>query len=241
MSKTARKAEVCFKTADDVLNALRAQGTAEFKAKMAYFALPVENALGVSTDKIRAIARQTSKSDEIAQGLWATGISEARTVAVLLMNPKNLTSERMDTLAADFDSWGIVDQCCYCLFIHTPFIRAKIDEWATREEEFVRRSAFASIAALAVHDKKMKDDEFEHFFDLIVSYSHDGRNFVKKAVNWALRQIGKRNNFLNKRACEVARSLLTLENRSATWIAKNALRELESEAVTARLARKSAQ
>lgn len=144
----------------------------------------------------------------------------------------------MEKWANEFDSWDVCDQCCINLFRKLHFAREKVFEWSMRDEEFVKRAAFALIAVLAVHDKKADDEKFEEFFPLIIRESADNRNFVKKAVNWALRQIGKRNLTLNKRAIEVANEIRSMDSKSAKWIAADAIRELESEKIQERLKKK---
>ena len=144
----------------------------------------------------------------------------------------------MDSWAKDFDSWDICDQACTSLFDLTPFAWAKVFEWAKRDEEFVKRGAFSIIAGLSVHDKDANDKKFEKIFPLIKKHSTDDRNYVKKAVNWALRNIGKRNIYLNKKAVEVAKEILKIDDKTARWIAKDAIRELTSNKVKERLDKK---
>jgi len=146
-----------------------------------------------------------------------------------------VTEAQMEEWAVEFDSWDVCDQCCMNLFRKTPFAYKKAFEWSMRDEEFVKRAAFTLIATLAVHDKKADDSKFEQFFPIILRESSDNRNFVKKAVNWALRQIGKRNLYLNKKAIILAEKINKTESKSAKWIAKDALRELKSEKIQIRL------
>ncbi len=153
----------------------------------------------------------------------------------MIEDPKQVTSDQMDVWAAEFDYWEICDQCCMKLFRLTPFAYQKIFQWSESEEEFKKRAAFALIAVLAVHDKKSPDEKFEQFFPLIIKESLDNRNYVKKAVNWALRHIGKKNIALNKKAIITARKIKKMDSKSAKWIASDALRELESEKVQERL------
>ena len=153
-------------------------------------------------------------------------------------DPKEVTEGQMERWALEFNSWDVCDQCCMKLFRKTPYAYQKIEEWSARDEEFVKRAAFTLIATLAVHDKKADDEKFEELFSLIIRESGDERNFVKKAVNWALRQIGKRNLDLNRKAIEVAEEINQSDSRSAKWIAKDALRELESEKVQEKLSKK---
>jgi len=141
----------------------------------------------------------------------------------------------MDRWVEDFDSWDVCDQVTSRLFDKTPFAYKKVHEWTKRDEEFVKRAGFAMIAALSVHDKKASDKEFEKFLPMIVRESKDERNYVKKAVNWALRQIGKRNKALNRKAIKTAERIRKIDSRSARWIATDALRELKSDAVQRKL------
>jgi 3-methyladenine DNA glycosylase AlkD len=177
---------------------------------------------------IRAAAKKYKKQHELAQGLWETGIHELRIMAALVDDYKKVTPQQMDAWVKDFNSWDLCDQVCSNLFEKTEFVGMKIRDWAPREEEFVRRAAFALLASHAVHLKKAPDDYFRTYFPLIEEAATDERNFVKKAVNWALRQIGKRNQALNKDACRVAERLLDSSSKSARWIAKDALKELLS-------------
>src|SRR5690606_4553371 len=153
----------------------------------------------------------------------------------MIEDPDLVTSEQMDEWVADFDYWEICDQCCMKLFRMTPFAYQKIFEWSKRDEEFTKRAAFTLIAVLAVHDKKAPDEKFEQFFSLIIRESTDNRNYVKKGVNWALRHIGKRNLDLNRKAITIAEEILKIDSKSAKWIAKDAIKELESEKVQERL------
>ncbi|MCX6724120.1 MAG: DNA alkylation repair protein [Candidatus Staskawiczbacteria bacterium] len=212
---------------------------------MAHFGIrPKITALGAPTPELRKLARQIKKDHDIALKLWDKKIHESRVLASMVDEPDKVTEKQMEKWAEDFDSWGVCDQACMNLFCRTKFAHKKVFDFAKREEEFVRRTAFALIATLAVHDKKATDKEFIKFFPLIKKASTDERNFVKKAVNWALRQIGKRNKKLNKEAIKLAKEIhpvirpgAPLDNgaKSAKWIASDALRELTSEAVQKRL------
>ena len=193
---------------------------------------------GVRMPELRRIAKAAGKNHDLAEKLWNAGYGETKILAGLIENPKMVTETQMENWVAGFDSWDVCDQCCINLFRKTPFAYNKVFEWSTREEEFVKRAAFAMIAVLAVHDKKADDKKFEEFFPLIIRESIDNRNFVKKAVNWALRQIGKRNLNLNKRAIEVAEEISAIDSRSAKWIAADAIRELTSEKVQERIKKK---
>ena len=184
------------------------------------------------------MAKRIGMDHGLAARLWSTGIHEARLLAGFVDNPCKVTEKQMEAWATDLDSWDIVDLVCGNLFDQTPFAYKKAVEWSAREEEFVKRAGFVLMATLSVHDKEASDKEFERFFSIIKRESADERNFVKKAVNWALRQIGKRNLSLNKKAIKVAESISKVDSRSARWIAADALRELRSEKVQARLAEK---
>ena len=171
----------------------------------------------------------------LAQELWASGIHEARILACMIDDPEMVNEEQIERWVKDFDSWDVCDQCCSNLFDKTEFAYQKAVEWSKRNEEFVKRAGFVLMACLAVHDKKAKDKEFLRFLPIIKRESADNRNFVKKAVNWALRQIGKRNLNLNREAIEAAAEIQKMDSRSAKWIASDAIRELTSEAVQERL------
>lgn len=204
---------------------------------MARYGLSSPTTLGISMPQLRLIAREAGRNHELAQKLWKSGIYEARLLAFMVDEYKLVTEEQMDRWANDFDNWGIVDGCCGHLFVKTPFAYKKAVEWSKRKEEFVKRAGFSMMAALTVHDKKAEDDVFLKFLPIIAKAATDERNYVKKAVNWALRQIGKRNPALNKAAIETAMKLQKLDSRAATWIASDALRELRGEAVQKRLSK----
>lgn len=203
---------------------------------MARFGIPVGNALGgISTPVLKKLAREMGKNHRLARGLWKSGIHEARHLAALVDDPVQVTEAQMERWARDFDSWDVVDGCCLYLFVKTPYAYRKALEWSSRNAEFVKRAAFTLMAVLAVHDKKAADVKFLRFLPIIKRESTDKRNFVKKAVNWALRQIGKRNVKLNRAAIKTAQEIRLIDSRSAKWIAADALRELTSEAVQTRL------
>lgn len=206
---------------------------------MARFGIDSSKAYGVRMPELTRIARDTGKDHKIADELWKHGYTETRILACLIEDPKMVTGEQMDIWTGEFGSWDVCDQCCMKLFRKTPYAYQKIDEWSKRDEEFVKRAAFTLIATLAVHDRKAPDEKFIELFPLIIRASIDNRNFVKKAVNWALRQIGKRNLELNTKSIEVARKIDKLESISAKWIAKDAIRELLSEKVQKRLQEKA--
>jgi len=187
---------------------------------------------------LKSIAKETGKDHELAERLWSSGIREARIIAAMIDDPKLVTGDQMERWVLDFDSWDVCDSCCMYLFDRTAYAYSKAIDWAEREEEYVKRAAFALMASLAIHDKRADDELFEMFLPVIKRESVDGRNFVKKAVNWALRQTGKRNLTLNRAAIETAREIRLIDSRSARWIAADALRELAGEPVQQRLRKK---
>ncbi len=206
---------------------------------MARFGISSENTLGLSMPTVRGIAKRTGRDHGLAQELWKSGIHEARILAAFVDEPEKVTEAQMEKWVAGFDSWDVCDQVCSGLFDRTPYAFRKALEWSRREEEFVKRAGFVLMAALAVHDKKAPDSAFEGFFPAIERGSTDQRNFVKKAVNWALRQVGKRDRMLNRRALEVAAKISKIDSPSAKWVASDAIRELKSEAVQKKLRRSS--
>jgi 3-methyladenine DNA glycosylase AlkD len=190
---------------------------------------------GISVPTLRALAKEVGRDHALAEQLWASGVHEARILASMVDDPKQVTEEQMERWVRDFNSWDLCDQVCGNLFDRTPFAHAKAVQWSQQPEEFVRRAGFALMAWLAVHDKQMTAAQFEPFFPLMIQAAADERNFVKKAVNWALRSIGKRSPALNARAIEVAREMQQIDAKAARWIAADALRELTGEAVQRRL------
>jgi 3-methyladenine DNA glycosylase AlkD len=214
-------------TADNLLRELRSLANQRNVAGMARFGINPHRALGVPVGMLRRIARCIGKNHALALALWKSGIHEARILAGIIDEPAKVTSRQMDAWACDFDSWDVCDQCCNNLFDKTPFAYRKAATWSRRREEFVKRAGFALMAALAVHDKKASDATFVKFLLLIEHAASDDRNFVKKAVNWALRQIGKRNARLRRLAIASARRIRRQDSRPARWIAADALRELQ--------------
>jgi len=203
-------------------------------AGMARFGINPKNTLGISVKDLRKIAKEIGHDHGLAEKLWHSGIHEARIMASLVDAAKLVTEAQMETWVRDFDSWDVCDLCCMNLFRKTRFAYRKAMEWNAREEEFVKRAGFALMATLAVHDKKENDSVFQEFLPIIEKEASDGRNYVKKAVNWALRQIGKRNRALNKLAIESAERIQMNESKPAQWIALDALRELRSEKIQGR-------
>jgi 3-methyladenine DNA glycosylase AlkD len=203
---------------------------------MARFGINPENTYGVSIPKLRAKAKEIGKDHSLALELWGSGIHEARILAAFIDDPKLVTESQMESWVKDIDSWDVCDQVCGFLFDKTPYAYDKALEWSKRDEEFVKRAGFALMAWLSIHDKKAPDEKFIPFFAAIKEGARDERNFVKKAVNWALRQTGKkRGKDIYKLAIKTAEELEKSESKSARWIAKDALRELKSEKVQKRL------
>jgi len=205
---------------------------------MQRFGIQGKEMLGISMPMIRKMAKNIGKNHSLAAKLWSSGIHEARLLACFVDDPKHVTEKQMDNWVKDFDSWDIVDQCCGQLFDRTPFVEKKIDEWTERDEEFVRRSGFVLMATKSVHDKNANDKEFDRYFSIMKKHATDERNFVRKAVNWALRQVGKRNINLNKKAIKAGEEIRKIDSKSARWIANDALRELGSDSVQKRLKEK---
>jgi 3-methyladenine DNA glycosylase AlkD len=180
---------------------------------------------------MRSIAKELGRDTELASALWSTGVLEARMVATMIADPLRIADEEIERRVREFDCWSVCDSACIGLLWKTPFAWRKVREWSRRKPEYERRAAFALLAGLAVHDKKATDRQFRAALRLIAKAAGDDRNFVKKAVNWALRQIGKRNAELGVAAIEVAEALAASESRSARWIGHAALRELRGKTV----------
>jgi len=202
---------------------------------MARFGINPKNTLGVSIPFLRKTARELGKGHGLALELWKSGLHEARILASMVDEPSKVSETQMERWVADFDSWDVCDQTCANLFDKTKHAYSKALEWPSRNREFVKRAGFVLMASLAVHDKTMSDGKFLRFLPIIVREASDDRNFVKKAVNWALRQIGKRNLRLNKAAKNTAKKIMKRNSKAARWIASDALRELESAVVQKKL------
>lgn len=223
---------------EEVLQRLKAKARPDQLEGMARFAIVGEGRLGVSVPEMRKLAKEIGKDHALALELWKTGIPDARIVAGMVGEPDKLTEQQMEDWVRDFGSWDVCDQVCMNLFEKTPLAVKKIHDWSERDEEFVKRTAFALIACLAWHDKGVEDDKFTDLFPVIKHGAGDESNFVKKAVNWALRNIGKRNPSLNRAAISLAKEIRRMDSKAARWIANDAIRELESDAVQQRLRKK---
>ncbi|MEP7074863.1 MAG: DNA alkylation repair protein [Acidobacteriota bacterium] len=229
-------------TADEIVKKLASLGRKRNVEGMAHFGITTTKSFGVPTPVLKQVSLEVKKQagdrHTLAQGLWETGIYDARAMAFLIDDPKLVTKKQMDSWARDFDNWATVDGTCCYLFCRTAFAYEKAFEWAEKKPEFLKRAGFSMMAYLAVHDKKADDKKLAAFFPIIEKHSDDDRNFVRKAVNWALRQIGKRNLNLNRLAIEAAERIKLQNTKPARWIASDALRELRSEGVTERLGKK---
>lgn len=212
--------------AEEILAELRALANPARLDGMARFGIDTTAALGLSVPQVRAIARRVGRSQALAEELWASGVHEARWLASLVADPQAITRSTMDRWVRDFNSWDVCDACCCDLFDRTPHAWAKIPKWAADKREYVRRAGFATLAAIAAHDKTAPDQLFLDAFALIERYAFDDRNFVRKAVNWALRNIGKRNARLLPAAIACAERVRAQGSKPARWIAADALREL---------------
>lgn len=220
---------------DEILERLKSLYSPRAIEGMAKYGITAERAYGVSIPNLRKIAKEIGKDHKLAQQLWELNIRETRILASMIDDPIMTTEDQMEKWVKEFDYWEICDQVCQNLFTFTKFAYKKAIEWGKREEEFVKRAGFALMAWLAFKDKESKDKQFEKFLPIIKRESTDNRNIVKKAVNWALRQIGKRNIYLNKRAIETAKEILKIESKTANWIAQDAIKELTSNAIQKRL------
>jgi 3-methyladenine DNA glycosylase AlkD len=222
----------------EVIRRLRSLASPDNAVGMARYGINTRNALGISIYTLRNIAKEIGTDHTLALDLWKSGVHEARILASIIDDSSQVTEAQMERWVREFDSWDVCDQVTGNLFDKTPFAYRKAAEWSRREEEFVKRAGFAVMAALAVQDKQASDEALTAFLPLIREQAHDERNFVKKAVNWALRNIGKRNITLNTRAIALADEFSRSESRAARWIGSDAYRELTSEKVRQRLAKK---
>lgn len=215
-------------TADQVIALLKQSANPRAAEGMARFGIRSAHVLGISISVLRKMAKTVGKDHALALALWASGLHEARILASMIAEPHLVSEQQMEAWVNDFDSWDVCDQVCGNLFDKTPASYQKATEWCQREQEYVRRAGFVMIAELAVHDKQAPDEAFVPFFPLIKRYATDERRVVKKAVNWALRQIGKRTPSLRASALEWAEEIRTMDSKAAQWIAKDALKELRA-------------
>jgi len=216
---------------DDIVSKLKSKANPDNLEGMARYGISTTNRLGNSIPFLRKLAKEIGKDHKLASKLWTKGIDETKILASMIGEENKLTEEQAEKWVADFNSWDVCDQVCMNLFRKLSFVKKKIKKWSEREEEFIRRAAFSLIACIAVHNKKMPDDEFIKFFPIIKQGSVDKRNYVKKAVSWALRNIGKKNENLNKEVTKFARELKCLQSKTAKWIARDTLRDIQREPV----------
>lgn len=221
----------------EVLTELKTLSNPAHFAQLERFGIENSNAFGIKIPDLRLFAKKIGKNHELALELWETGIHEARILASFIDDSKQVTEKQFDAWVRDFDSWDICDQCC-SLLIQSPFAKDKIVSYSIANEEFVKRTAFVLICALVIYDKKAPNESFYPYFELMEREAWDERNFVRKAVNWALRQIGKRNEALRLKAIECAERIQLQDSKSVRWIAADALRELKSYQVITRLKNK---
>jgi 3-methyladenine DNA glycosylase AlkD len=221
--------------ARDVVRTLERMGDRSRLEGMSRFGIDTTRAVGVTVTELRRLARDLGHDHELAAALWASGVHEGRLLASLVDEPAMVSEAQMEAWVADLDSWDVCDGVCGNLFDRTPFALDKAVEWSTREPEFEKRAAFALMASAAVHRKDLPDAAFASLLPVIGAQAIDERNYVKKAVSWALRQIGKRSPGLNSQAVRTAERIERIDSPAARWVARDALRELRSDAVQARL------
>ena len=224
---------------DAIIAKLKRLGSKKGLAALDRFAITADKAFGCSMPQIQGIAKETGKDHALAQALWDTGWYDARLLAAFVDDPAQVTSQQMDAWVNDLDNWAICDTICFHLFDKTPHAWKKLAPWSKLKPEYAKRSAFALVWGLSVHDKQATDAQFMKALALIEKSAGDERNFVKKAVNMALRAIGKRNNTLHAAALATAERLAASDVPTARWNGKDALRELKSASVARRLAKKA--
>jgi 3-methyladenine DNA glycosylase AlkD len=224
---------------DEIIRKLKSMRNPANVEGMARYGISSKNTLGISIYQLRPMAKDIGPDHGLALRLWKSGIHEARLLAVFIDDPAKVTERQMGEWACDFDSWDVCDQACTSLFDQTRFAWKKAREWSGRNEEFVKRGAFAIMAGLAVHDKRASDADFATLLPIIEKESADERNFVKKSVNWALRNIGKRNFSLHARALKSAGKIQKRDSKAARWIANDAIRELSSDKTRKMLEKKN--
>jgi 3-methyladenine DNA glycosylase AlkD len=223
----------------DILATLERRGSKKTRDGMARYGIVAPKAFGVSVGGVQQLAKKIGRDHELAAALWDTEWYEARLLTAFVDEPDRVTAAQMDRWARDFDNWAVCDTLCFHLFDRTPHAWRKVEQWSRRREEFVKRASFALLACLAVHDKSTPDPVFMRSLAIVERGATDDRNFVKKAVSWALRTIGRRNAALNAAAVKTSRRLVKSSSPSARWVGKDGLRELTSPLVKRLLARRS--
>jgi 3-methyladenine DNA glycosylase AlkD len=217
---------------DDVVAWLKRTGRKTVRDGMARYALPAEGAVGIRVGVLKQRAKTLGRDHDLARALWKIGIYEARMLAAFVGDPTRVTPAEMDRWCKDFDNWGICDTVCFSLWDRTPHAMTKIRQWSTRREEFVKRAAFALLASVALHDKKMSDIEFAECLPIIERAATDDRNFVKKGVSWALRLVGRRSPALHGSSVALSKRLAASTNPAARWVGKDALKDLTRVTIT---------
>lgn len=226
------------KKINEVIKELKSLSDPRVVEGMAKFGIRGEKRIGVSIPELRKMAKTIGKDHKLALKLWSRRIPETMILASMVDDPEKVTEQQMEDWVKDINSWDVCDQLCMNLFEKVPFIIKKIKDWSKRDGEFVKRTAYSLIACLAWHDKESSDEKFINFIPIIKSGVTDERNFVKKAVNWALRNVGKRNLNLNKIVIKAVKEIKKMDSKAARWIASDAIRELTSEKIQKRLTKK---
>lgn len=229
-----------FFTGEDVVRELKAMANPAYLEKMEHFGIPSANALGIRNTELKIVAKRLGKNQSFANQLWEKRYHECKLLAIHIGSAKSFTEQMAEQWTKQAYSWDLVDGIALKLLPKQTYTHDKILEWSVRKPEFEKRMAFAAIVGITVHHKTVTDEYLTNFFPLLEREAGDERNFVKKAVNWALRQIGKKNEYLNGGAIRCAERILTQDSPSSRWIARDALRELTSAAVQERLMRKDA-
>jgi 3-methyladenine DNA glycosylase AlkD len=219
----------------EILEKLKSKSRKDQLKGMARYGININKRLGVSIPNIRKIAKEFGQNHEIALDLWETGYADARITAAIIDEPEKVTENQMDEWVKTIDSWDVCDQVCMNLFDKTPYSWKKIIDWSKSNEEFVKRTAFSLLACLAWHDKNADDSKFLKYFPLIKKNAIDERNYVKKAISWSIRHIGKRNLNLHKAALNLANELKKIENKTAQWIGSDVIRDLNSDSTKRKL------
>ena len=230
-----------MKNKDIVIEKLKNVSEQAYKEKLVSFGVPPDNVLGVRKPAIRKIAKEIKRDHQLAMELWHSGIHEARILVTMIADHRQLTVTKMEQLLDDVNSWDLCDSLCFNLFYQHEKAWELPYNWMKSDKEFTKRAGFALIAKLALGDKNISDDHYTDYLSKILVYAEDERLYVKKAVSWAVRQIGKRNFNLNARAQKAAEQLIASDNKGAHWAGKDALRELKSNAIQERIKRKDFQ
>ena len=221
----------------DIISYFEKHESEKARKGMEKYKVGCKDKYGISMPVLRKLSKKIGKNHQLALKLWKHGYHESRILSTLIEEKDKVDESQLEKWVNDFDSWDICDQACINLFVNMPLAISKIKEWAKSDKEFVKRTSFSLIAVIAVHNKDEDDSYFEGFFPLIKEACNDEKNYVKKAINWALRSIGKKNKYLNKKAIEIANEILEMDSKTAKWIARDAIKELESKEVQNRLSR----